>query len=102
MMAHGTRQYPQMLQACKALSGSVQSAEALPPIPDGAMQQLYTKSLAAFDSGIAACVHGITQRSESVEDTVTNVNQTYVKQAVKQFNAGMTDLYLATEVLRKQ
>lgn len=102
MMARGTGQYPQMLQACKALSGSVQSAEALPPIPDAGMQQLYTKSLAAFDSGIAACVQGITQHSEGVEDTVTDVNQAYVKQAVNHFNVGMTDLYLATEVLRKQ
>lgn len=102
LMAHGVGQYPQMLQACRALSASVQAAEALPPIPDAAMQQLYTKSLAAFSSGTAKCLVGISQRPEGDEDTVTQVNQVVIHQALNLFSVGMSDLYVATEVLRKQ
>jgi hypothetical protein len=101
LMAHGVGQYPSMLQACKALSASVQAAEALPPIPDAAMQQVYAKSLAAFSSGTAKCLAGITQHSEGVEDTVTDVNQVVIQQALKHFSVGISDLYVATQVLRK-
>jgi hypothetical protein len=100
-MAHGVGQYPQMLQACRALSASVHGAEALPPIPDAAMQQVYAKSLAAFSSGTAECLVGITQHSDGVEDTVTQVNQAVIQQALKQFSVGISDLYVATGVLRK-
>lgn len=102
LMAHGSGQYTQMLQACEALSGAVKTAEALPPVPDAAMQNIYSKSLAAFKAGIVKCEAGITQHPEGVEDTVTHVNPSDIQQAVKQFGTGMTDLYIATEVLRKQ
>jgi hypothetical protein len=102
LMAHGGGQYPQMLQACKTLSGAVQSAAALPQIPDAAMRDYYQKSLNAFKSGIAKCQSGITQHEEGVEDTVTQVNQADIQQTLKQFGTGMTDLYIATDYLRKQ
>jgi hypothetical protein len=101
LMAHGSGQYPQMLQACKTLAGAVQTAAALPPIPDAAMFRYYQKSLDAFKSGIADCEAGITQHEEGVEDTVTQVNQTDTTLAVKRFGTGMTDLYIATDYLRK-
>jgi hypothetical protein len=102
LMAHGGGQYPQMLQACKTLAGAVQSAAALPQIPDAAMRDYYQKSLNAFKSGIAKCQSGITQHEEGVEDTVTQVNQADIQEALKRFGTGMTDLYIATDYLRKQ
>jgi hypothetical protein len=102
LMAHGAKQYTQMLHACRALSATLQTAQTLPPIPDAAMQRVYAKSLAAFKAGVADCEAGITQHPEGVEDTVTHVNQSYIQQAVNQFGTGMTDLYIATETLRKQ
>lgn len=102
LMAHGSGQYPQMLQACKALASAVTAATALAPIPDAAMERAYVKSLTAFRSGTADCEAGITQHEEGVEDTVTQVNQATIDRAMKQFSAGMTDLYIATEYLRQK
>lgn len=102
LMAHGVGQYSQMLQACKALSGSVKAAEALPPIPDAAMQRAYVKSLATFDSGIAECLAGITLHPKGGETTITSLNQADIGQVIKHFDLGMTELYVATESLRKQ
>ena len=102
LMAHGTGQYPQMLQACGTLSGIVQSAEALPPIPDVAMEKTYVQSLAAFKAGIAECRAGITQHFSGVEDVVTTVDQGTIRQAISHFDTGMTDLYIATQALRQQ
>jgi hypothetical protein len=102
LMAHATGQYTQMLQACRALDTAIKDAEALSPIPDAAMQRMYTKSLSAFSTGVADCEAGISQHAEGVEDTVTHVNQADIKQAITEFSVGTTDLYRATEVLRKQ
>ena len=101
LMAHGSGQYPQMLQACKALASAVQSAAKLSPIPDAAMRTYYEKALTAFESGITDCQSGITQHEEGVEDIVTQVNKADIKAAVKHFSTGMTDLYVATGYLRK-
>jgi hypothetical protein len=101
LMAHGSGQYAQMLQACEALYGQVGTAAGLAPIPDTAMQGFYAKSLTAFKSGIAACEAGITQQEVGVEDTVTHVNQADVQLALTSFGTGVSDLYISTESLRK-
>jgi hypothetical protein len=101
LMAHGSGSYAEMLTACKALAGAVESAASLPPIPDAAMRSYYQKALTAFRSGITACESGITQHEEGVEDIVTQVNQTDIKRAIKKFGTGMTDLYVATGYLRQ-
>lgn len=102
LMAHGAGQYPEMLQACRALTKAVQRAEGAPPIPDSAMQKEYSRSLSAFRAGAANCTAAISQHASGVEDTVTDVNKTVLATALKQFGQGQTELYIATEVLRKQ
>jgi hypothetical protein len=66
------------------------------------MQREYTAALSSFRQGAADCVAGIVQHIHGPEDTVTNVNKAQVGQAVSAISAGLTDLYVATEVLRKQ
>ena len=102
LMAHAIRQYPQMLQYCRALAGAVQGAEAGPPITDAAMQKMYLKSLTAFRQGTADCVAGITQHSQGVEESTTHVNTAVLNRAVSELSLGNQDLYIATEALRKQ
>jgi hypothetical protein len=102
MMSHSASLYPEMLQACHSLATAVRQASAASPIPDGAMQREYTAALSSFRQGAADCVAGIVQHIEGPEDTVTNVNKAQVGQAVSAISAGLTDLYIATEVLRKQ
>lgn len=99
-MAHDNRQYAQMLQACKALSGAVKAAETFSPIPDAAMQKMYVKSLASFKSGAAECMADITQSQDGPEDVVTHVDSSGLQQAISHLSLGVTDLYIATNVLR--
>jgi hypothetical protein len=102
LMAYGSGMYPETLQACTALTGAVRKAEALPPIPDAAMQKLYVKSLNDFKSGATKCEAAITQHPEGVEDDVTDVNHAEMNSVISQFSVGTKDLYIATEFLRKQ
>jgi hypothetical protein len=102
MMSHSASLYPEMLQSCHSLATAVRQASAASPIPDGAMQREYTAALSSFRQGAADCVAGIVQHIDGPEDTVTNVNKAQVGQAVSAISAGLTDLYVATEVLRKQ
>jgi hypothetical protein len=102
LMAYGSGLYPQTLQACTELAGAVKQAQALPPIPSSAMQKMYVRSLDAFRKGIAECEAAITQHPEGVEDTATDVNHTEMSKAIAQFSTGTKDLYIATEILRKQ
>jgi hypothetical protein len=102
LMAYGSKEYPETLQACVALAGAVRKAEALPPIPDTAMQKLYVESLNAFTTGITECEAAITQHPEGVEDVVTDVDHPEISQALSRFDIGVKDLYLATGALRKQ
>jgi hypothetical protein len=102
LMAYGSGEYTETLQACTALAGAVKKAEALPPIPDTAMQKLYVKSLNTFTAGITECEAAITQHPEGVEDVVTDVNHAEINQALSRFSVGTQDLYIATEALRKQ
>jgi hypothetical protein len=102
LMAHSAGQYSEMLQSCQALASAVQAARTAPVIPDSAMQAKYTASLTAFGAAASDCTAAITQSTEGVEDTVTNVDQAKISQSISELNVGVADLYLATEVLRKQ
>jgi hypothetical protein len=102
LMASGSGRYPEALQACTALAGAVKAAEALPPIPDAAMQKLYVKSLDDFKSGATDCMAAITQHPEGLEDVVTDVSHAELNMAISLFDVGTRDLYNATEFLRRQ
>lgn len=92
--------YPQMLRYCTALAAAVQDAENAPPIPDAAMQQMYTQSLNALKQGATDCMAGITEHHEDLEETGVDVNRAEVDRAMSEFGVGINDLWIATSALR--
>jgi hypothetical protein len=99
LAARTARNYPQMLLYCTALATAVQDAENAPPIPDAAMQQMYTESLSALKQGATDCMAGITEHHD-LEDAVVDVNHAMVDRAMSELGAGVNDLYVATSALR--
>ena len=77
------------------------SAAQIDALLKQANEQMYVTSLNSFKQGASDCMAAITQHSEGVEDTVTNVNHTVLNQAVSEFDLGVRNLYIATEVMRK-
>jgi hypothetical protein len=102
MMSRGTGAYPAMLLACRSLTAAVRQADAAPPIPDATMEREYTAALSAFKQGASGCLAGITQHVDGPEDTLTYVNKAVIGKASSALTTGLKDLYIATEVLRKQ
>jgi hypothetical protein len=100
LMAHGASQYPEMKAACVALASAVTTAQDAPALPDATMQREYQISLDTFKTGAAECQAAIAQHAEGVEDTVTNVNSALMKTAVAKIGTGMSDLYIATDMVR--
>ena len=100
LAARTARNYPQMLGYCTALATAVQDAENAPPIPDAAMQQMYTESLNALKQGATDCMAGITEHQEGLEEPDVNVNHATVDRAMSELGAGVNDLYVATSALR--
>ena len=101
-MAQATGQYTEMPQYCGALTGAVQSALAAPAIPDSGMQAKYGAALTAFKSAARNCTTAITVSLEGIEDTVTHVNHAEINLSMSELKTGLTDLYIATEMLRTQ
>jgi hypothetical protein len=90
-----------MLRYCTALAVAVRDAEKAPPIPDGAMQQMYTRSLNAFKQGATDCMAGITERASLEEEADIYVNHAEVDRAMSELGVGVNDLYIATSALRR-
>jgi hypothetical protein len=100
LAARTARNYPQMLGYCTALATAVQDAVNAPPIPDAAMQQMYTQSLNALKQGATDCMAGITEHHADPEEPDVDVNQATVDRAMSELGAGVNDLYVATSALR--
>jgi hypothetical protein len=92
--------YPRMLRYCTALAAAVQDAENTPPIPDAAMQQMYTQSLNALKQGATDCAAGITLRFADIDEPGVVVNHAKVDRAMSELGTGVNDLYIATSALR--
>lgn len=93
--------YPQMLRYCTALAAAVQDAESAPPIPDAAMQQMYTQSLNDLKQGATDCMAGITEHHKDLEEAEIDVNHAEVDRAMSELGVGVNDLYIATSALRR-
>jgi hypothetical protein len=102
MMSRGTGAFPAMLLACRSLTAAVRQADAAPPIPDAPMEREYTAALSAFKQGASGCLEGLTQHLDGPENTLTHVNNAVIGKASSALTTGLKDLYIATEVLRKQ
>jgi hypothetical protein len=102
LMANAASQYPDMLQYCNALGEAAGNAEQAMPIPDRAMQARYAAALRSFRHAARDCTAGIHPVLNGDEDTEYDVHQTDLKLAITELRAGESQLYTATEMLRRQ
>jgi hypothetical protein len=96
MQAGGVREYVEMKRACLKLAASVKTAQAEPPIPDAAMQELYAKALSMLVNGASDCVAAISEQPDGDEYNVTTENPTMLHTAMSALSGGSKDLYRAT------
>jgi len=98
--AGAVKLYPTMRLACTSLSSAIRTAQAAPPIPDGAMQRMYATSLAVLSTAAADCHSAISEHPEGDEEMAAQVNATLMNRAMDEFTAGSKQLYTATAEIR--
>lgn len=94
MQTAGLRLYPSMKQSCVLLASEIRTAQAGPPIPDGAMQHRYAKALAGLLRAAADCrtAISVTSGDESVQ---SHVNRPLLNRSRSEFAATSKTLYTA-------
>jgi len=97
LMAHGPGRFVRMKQACVSLAADVATASVQPPIPDTALEIHYRQALTYFAAGAADCRAAISSRLEGDEDNVTKANPSLLAKAISELDAGVRDLYPATD-----
>ena len=100
MQAGGVGLYPTMRLSCASLGSSVKTAQAAPPIPDGAMQRLYAGVLAGLSSAAADCRSAISVHPDGDEGLRINVNKALLSRSLAEFAADSKKLYTATAAIR--
>ncbi len=100
LQAAGTGLYPVMKQACASLASGIQAAHAGPPIPDAAMQSMYSKALARLSQGAANCQGAISIHVVDGENAETHVQQALFDLSRTELAAGSESLYKATAEVR--
>jgi hypothetical protein len=95
MQSAGLKLYAAMRRACAQLASDVSAAQAGPPIPDNAMQRLYTMALAGLSRAAADC-HTAISIHEDGEHTAAHVNGPLLNRSRVEFAAASTKLYRAT------
>ena len=99
MQSAGLKMYVPMRQACVTLASDVSTARTGPPVPDGAIQQLYLRALAGLSRAAAHCQAAI--RVEAGEETVdAHVNQPLLTRTRLEMAAMSEKLYRSTAALR--
>jgi hypothetical protein len=96
----GARLYSQLRLECASLASSAQAALEAPPIPDEAMQRMYTKVLAALSATAANCRNAVSVSPEGDEDQRINLNKALLNQSLAQFATESRELYTATAEIR--
>ena len=96
----GARLYSQLRLQCASLASSAQAAREAPPIPDEAMQRMYTKVLAALSTTAARCRNAISVRPEGDEGQQIYLNKALLNQSLAQFATESRELYTATAEIR--
>jgi hypothetical protein len=96
LMARGAGRFLQMRQACVSLAAEVKEASTQSPIPDTAMENLYTKALASLASGAANCEAGISSKPDGDEYNVVKTDSALLTSAMSALDVGTGDLYRAT------
>jgi hypothetical protein len=102
MQASGTGLYASMRTACASLASSAKQAQAGPPIPDAAMQQLYGKALAELSTAAVDCRNAISTQQESDETLTVHVNKALLNRSRLEFTTASGKLYRATEQIQSE
>jgi hypothetical protein len=100
MQDAGIKMYPPMKAACVTIDADVRKAQAGPPIPDAAMQQLYSSVLAGVYSAASNCQRAISVRQDSDESVQIHLNKALLAMTRAQFAAESARLYNATARIR--
>ena len=95
MQSAGLKMYAPMRVACAQLASDIGTAQAGPPIPDHAMQRMYTKTLAGLSRAAADCHTAISIHADG-EDSAVHVNGPRLNRSRMEFAAASTKLYQAT------
>ena len=95
MQAAGVQLYATMKLACVSLASDISTAQAAPPIPDGAKQRLYAEGLAGLSRAAADCRSAISVHSDG-ESVTTHVNEALLNRSRAEFAAMSKKLYQAT------
>jgi hypothetical protein len=102
LLAQQTGQYAIMLPDCQELKKAARRALIAEPIPDIAMEARYLTALVSLKGAAVTCETAIQQVPDGVEDTVTHVDQTLMALVASELSRGESDLFAASEMLRKQ
>jgi hypothetical protein len=100
LQAAGGGLYPLMKQACASLASDIQTAQAGPPIPDAAMQQVYGRALTTLSQAAANCRSAISLSPVNGESLETHVHEALLEQSRTEMAAGSKTLYKATAEVR--
>lgn len=95
MQAAGLKMYVPMRMACGSLASGIAAAQAGPPIPYEAMQQLYARVLAGVSRAAADCQAAISTHGDG-EDVNAHLNRGLLYQSREEFAAISGKLYRAT------
>jgi hypothetical protein len=100
MQAAAVKLYPSMRLSCAKLASDIRTAQAAPPIPDAAMQRLYTKALAGLSSAAADCRHAISADPSGDETLDVHLNKTQMSRAQAGFTTASKRIYNATAAIQ--
>lgn len=100
LMTHAEKQVAQLRQACQVLQAKVTTAQAAPPIPDKAMEQLYKRALTQISTGAGNCRASITSDLHGDEDLVVHQNTALMNRAMSELSTGSNELYKATAYIK--
>jgi hypothetical protein len=95
MQAAGLKLYNPMKTTCAELASDIGTAQAGPPIPYPAMQQLYTKALGRLSTAAADCRSAISVSPQGDENTSIHVDNALLSQSRLEFAAASKVLYRA-------
>jgi hypothetical protein len=95
MQSAGLKLYAPMRLACIQLASDISTAQAGPPIPDAAMQQLYARALTGLSHAAADCRAAITMEGDG-EDLSAEVHGSLLTRSRAEFAAASAKLYRAT------
>jgi hypothetical protein len=99
LQGYAVKVYAPMRLACVRLGADIRAARAAPPIPDIAMQRMYSKALTRLSQAAASCRHAIS--IESGEETVeAHLYSALLKRSLAGLAAGSKVLYTATAEIR--